>query len=183
MIVTDALGTVTVQLENDAMAELHKHCKKWIAMWRRYPVLIERYSQRGGLSPTAPDLADRAYHTLLLGRMGELATARYLDAPYSLTVQPGDINPTDVDGVEVRAVDSYQKRLITHEYDKPSPYVLAVCDDGTATVVLRGWLHLRYCNQAQNWRTDVPKPAYFTPGTVLQPMDTLRTYYQNRKRR
>lgn len=183
MIVIDPAAIVTVQLSNDEMRQLHAHCNQWLAMWRNYPVLIERYAERGGIPLNAPDLSERAYRTLVMGRMGEMAVAQYLDAPYALNVQPGDINPTDVDGVEVRAVDNYLKRLITHEYDKPAPYVLAVCDDGTASVVLRGWLHLRHCNVPAHWWADAPKPAYFTPATELHPMAMLRHYYEQRKRR
>ena len=98
-------------------------------------------------------------------------------------MQAFDINATDVDGVQVRTTDNLRKRLITHEYDPPAPYVLAVADYGTQTVILRGWLHLRHCNVPEYWRTDVVAPAYFVPATALHPMATLRQYYQQRKRR
>jgi len=113
------------------------------------------------------------------GFLAEMAVAQYVgyDKKQSL------VNPdrTDVDGIEVRSVDTMQKRLITYTHDKQAPYVLAVSDVDTATVILRGWLPLQDCNIDAHWNTQAKRPAYFTPATVLHPMATLRDKYNQKK--
>lgn len=182
MIVINPAELVTVQLTTADMGALTDHANQWCDMWASNPVLVQRYVTRRGKPLNANTITEHRQH-VINAFMGELATARYLGAPYEMRVLAGDINPTDVDGVEVRAVDNMSKCLITRTYDKPAPYVLAVCDEGIASVVLRGWLHLRHCNVPAHWRPTAPNPAYFTPATELHPMAMLRHYYEQRKRR
>ena len=174
MIVTNALGTVTIQLTLDALRDVTAFVDK----------LIDRTNHDlRHLITNFVDSPNKMREKMVMGFIGEVAVAEYLDAIHHLAILHKGHGETDVDGVEVRSVNNPTHCLITHKYDKPAPYVLAFVDVDTATVVLRGWLHLRHCNVPGHWRTDVPKPAYFVPATVLQPMDTLRAYYQERKRR
>jgi hypothetical protein len=71
-------------------------------------------------------------------------------------------------------------RLLTHDYDKPAPYVLVTlnkvnndCIIGT----LRGWQWLHECNTPDRWDDTLPYPAYATPQSVLHPMHTLEVIY------
>ena len=183
MLVIDRDGTVIVNFDPGRMATVDRNTNTWLAYLRGDETALRRHIHRGNLNATQPDLWDVITERVQRGFMGELATAAYLRAPYEWRLQTYDKNGTDVDGIQVRTTDNLRKRLITHEYDPPAPYVLAVADYGTQTVILRGWLHLRHCNVREHWRTDVGAPAYFVPATALHPMATLRQYYQQRKRR
>ena len=184
MIVIDVNNLVCVQFDELQMQALRVYRDKWVAQWEQTPALVERYLERRGSSRPRNELLVEHRHKVLLGFMGEAALAQFLHVEYEHNVVPGDVNPTDVDGVEVRSTDSFNKRLITHSYDKPAPYVLAVCDEHVAVAYLRGWLHLRHCNVQQHLDKPTNGPAaYFTPATALHPMDTLREHYHNRKRR
>jgi hypothetical protein len=163
------------------MATVDKNTDTWLNHLRSNPDKLRRHVHRGLLDGDDPELWAKITERVQRGFMGELAVAAYLRAPYEWRLEnPAD---TDVDGVQVRTVSDFKKRLITHEYDPQAPYVLAVADYGTASVVLRGWLHLRHCNVREHWRNDSRAPAYFVPATALHPMATLRQYYQQRKRR
>jgi hypothetical protein len=181
VLVIDRDNRVTVQLDRARMAMIDELTETWLAHLRERPTKLERHIHRGQLAVNDPQLWDKITERVQRGFMGEMATAAYLRAPYKFDIN--DYAASDVDGVEVRTVGDFNKRLITHEYDKPAPYVLAVADYGTASVVLRGWLHLRHCNQPEHWVNTVRAPAFFTPATALHPMHTLRHYYQQRKRR
>lgn len=181
MLVIDRAGTVSVQFDPGRMATINRNTDTWLAHLRCNPDKLARHIKRGLLDHTDTALWERITERVQRGFMGELAVATYLRAPYEFDIN--DYPASDVDGVEVRTVDNLNKRLITHEYDKPAPYVLAVADYGTASVILRGWLHLRHCNVPDHWWADSPAPAFFTPATALHPMATLRAYYNQRKRR
>lgn len=183
MLVISDVGTVSVQFDNERLAMIDRNTNTWLAHLDSNPKVLERHVLRGGLSMADPKLFDRIRERVERGFMGELATAVYLREPYQWRLLNADSDEFDVAGVQVRTVDNYTKRLITHQYDKPAPYVLAVADYGTRSVVLRGWLHLRHCNVPAHWEMNVPKPAFFTPATALHPMDTLREHHQQRKRR
>lgn len=183
LVIDEQTGYVSVQLNRQFMADLEKHVDAFIRQWVREPHKMANYVQRSGLHLTGPKLLAALHETTRRGFMGEKALADYLGVDYQLRVFAGYEPETDVDGVEVRTVDTWQKRLITHPYDKRAPFVLAVADHGTATVYLRGWLHLRHCNVANHWWAEAPHPAYFTPATALHPMASLLYHHQNRKRR
>ena len=183
MLVIDDHGTVSVQFDAARMAVVDRNTNIWLAYLRGNPDKLRRHLWRGLLDESDPDVFDRVRHRVQIGFMGELATAVYLREPYEWHLRDIERDETDVDGVQVRTVDDYNKRLITHDYDTPAPYVLAVADYGTASVVLRGWLHLRHCNVPEHWFTQTRAPAYFTPATALHPMPTLRQYHEQRKRR
>ena len=175
MIVISETDEVTVQLDLETLVNVGNFVDKLIARANtNLPHLITNWF----------DSPDKMRNKMVIRFVGEKAVAEYLDAPhvFDLTLEKGH-GKFDIDGVEVRSVEEMSHCLITHDYDKPAPYVLAVVNLHVATVVLRGWLHLAECNNPKRWRTDVPRAAYFTPGTVLHPMDTLRTYYTDRKRR
>lgn len=174
MIVINALGTVTIQLTLDKLRNVAAFVD----------ILIDRTNHDlHHLRTNFVDDPKKFRANLLTGFVGEVATAEYLDAPHHLAILHKGHGESDVDGVEVRSVTNPTHCLITNSQDKRAPFVLALVDVDTATVVLRGWLHLRHCNVPAHWRTDVPRPAYFTPVTALQPMDTLRAYYDIGKRR
>jgi len=181
--VIDQNGTVSVQLTLEQMDTVYRVRDRWCHMWRNDTVLVARYLERRkrfGTTMTDEQLLDEHYNDKMPGAiMAEMGTAQFLNAPWLMRIKPGLTNPTDVDGIEVRAVDSMHKCLLTNPYDKPAPYVLGVYDIGTATVLLRGWLHLRHCNVAAHARNGI----YLTPATALHPMATLRDEYQQRKRR
>lgn len=183
MLVIDQTGTVSVQFDRARMALIDGNTETWIQHLRERPDKLQRHKWRGQLADTDPELWDKITGRVRRGFMGEAATAAYLRAPYEWRLLNAERDETDVDGVQVRTVDDYTKRLITHEYDKPAPYVLAVADYDTATVVLRGWLHLRHCNVPEHWWDTPNAPAFFTPATALHPMPMLRHYYNERKRR
>lgn len=183
MLVIDSDGGVSVQFDKARMAMIDKNTETWLAHLRARPDKLERHVWRGQLSDSDPALWDKITERVQRGFMGETATAAYLRAPYEWELLNAERDETDVDGVQVRTVSDFNKRLITHEYDKPAPYVLAVADYGTASVVLRGWLHLRHCNVQDHWWATIRAPAFFTPATALHPMPTLRHYYNERKRR
>ena len=173
MIVISQLDEVTVQLDLETLLEVTNFVDK---------LLANPNSQH--LVTNFVDNPNKIRAKMIMGFTGEKAVAEYLDAPHVL--QQGLLRghgQTDVDGIEVRSVEQMGHCLITNSKDKPAPYVLAVVDVHVATVVLRGWANLQDCHKPEFWRTDVPRPAYFTPATALHPMDTLRTQYQNRKRR
>lgn len=175
MIVIDETDQVTVQLDLATLLDVTQFVEKLIARAEtNLPHLITNWF----------DDPAKMRAKMIMGFVGEKAVAEYLDAPhvFDLTLEKGH-GLKDVDGVEVRSVEAMTHCLITHNYDKPAPYVLAVVDVHVATVLLRGWNTLAFCNQTKHWRTDVPRAAYFTPATALHPMSKLRTYYTNRKRR
>jgi len=182
VLVTNDNGTVSVQLTLQQMDTVYRVRDRWCEMWRSNPLLVKRYLERRkrfGTTMTDEQLLYEHYNDKKPGSlMVEMATAQYVGAPWSPRVMSGDINPTDVDGIEVRAVDSINKCLLTRPFDKPAPYVLGMYDIGTATVLLRGWLHLRHCNVAAHARNDI----YLTPATVLHPMPSLRAAYQRKRR-
>lgn len=181
MLVIDRDGTVAVHFDPARMAVVDKNTAIWVEHLRSKPDKLRRHVHRGLLDANQPDLWQKITERVQRGFMGELATAVYLRAPYEWDLQ--NYAATDVDGVQVRTVSDFNKRLITHEYDPQAPYVLAVADYGTASVVLRGWLHLRHCNVRAHWRDDSRAPAYFVPATALHPMAMLRSEYTKRKRR
>ena len=181
MLVIDRAGTVSVQFDGARLATVDRNTEIWLEHLRGNPDKLARHIKRGLLDPTGADTWNKIKERVQRGFMGELAVASYLRAPYEWRLD--DSHGTDVDGVQVRTVDNYTKRLITHEYDPPAPYVLAVADYGTASVVLRGWLHLRHCNIREHWWAESNAPAFFTPATALHPMATLRQHYDKRKRR
>lgn len=184
MIVIDQNDVVSVQFSDRQMDELRAYRDKWVANWEQTPAMVNRYLERRASTRPLQEVLEEHRAKVLLGFMGELALCQYFGVDYHYAVVPGDVSPTDVDGVEVRSTDSFTKRLITHSYDKPTAYVLAVCDEHVAVAYLRGWLHLRDCNVAKHLAKPNNGPwAYFTPATALHPMDTLRNYYLNRKRR
>ena len=175
MIVISDTGTITIQFDNTQMAVINRNTNVWLAYLRGNPDRLHRHVKRGLLNLSDKAVFDRIRERVQRGFMGELATAEYLRVPYEWHLRDIDSDDFDVAGIQVRTVDDYNKRLITHEYDKPAPYVLAVADYGTASVVLRGWLHLHECNRPEHWFTGTAAPAFFTPATVLHPMDTLPT--------
>ncbi len=183
MLVTNDNGTVSVQLTLEQMDIVYRLRDRWAYKVRHNPAFAQRYLQRRkgfGTTMTDEQLWDEHYNQKMPGSlMAEMATAQYVGAPWFMRVEMGDINPPDVDGIEVRAVDSIDKCLLTRPYDKPAPYVLGMYDIGTATVLLRGWLHLRHCNVAAHARNDI----FLTPPTALHPMVMLRDEYHQRKRR
>jgi hypothetical protein len=179
-IVSNADGTVTVQFDIDTLLKLDSFAHDMVQQCFREPIKVERFV--GGRNVPKGDY-DVMHQKTRIAFMGEQATADYFGAPYTLRSYEGYTGKTDVDGIEVRTTDCFTKRLITHTYDKPAPFVLAVADFGTGTVVLRGWATLRECNVAAHWWNDAPQPAYFTPPTVLHPMHTLLAFYNERKRR
>lgn len=184
MIVIDEQNAVCIQFTVEQMQGLRDYRDKWVANWLETPAMVKRYLERRNSTKPLHKVLSEHRDKALLGFMGELALCQYLGITYPYRIVPGDVNPTDVDGIEVRATDSFTKRLITHSYDKPSPYVLAVCDENVAVAYLRGWLPLRDCNVAAHLSNPNNGPwAYFTPATVLHPMAMLRTHYENRKRR
>ena len=183
MLVIDRAGTVSVQFDPARMAVIDKNTNLWLAHLRGNPDKLRRHIRRGLLTESDPALWERITERVQRGFMGELATATYLRVPYEWRLLNAETDETDVDGVQVRTVDDFNKRLITHEYDKPAPYVLAVADYGTASVILRGWLHLRHCNVPEHWWAESKAPAFFTPATALHPMSSLRQYHEQRKRR
>lgn len=174
MIVTNPIGQVTIQLPLQTLLDVTHFVDK----------LIERTNHDlHHLRTNFVDDPAKLRANMVMGFVGEVATAEYLDAEHHLVILHKGHGESDVDGVEVRSVTNPTHCLITNSQDKRAPFVLALVDVDTATVALRGWLHLRHCNVPAHWRTDVPRPAYFTPATALQPMATLRAYYQERKRR
>jgi len=175
VIVTDNTGTITIQFDNTQMAVINRNTNVWLAYLRGNPDRLRRHVARGLLNLSETDVFERIRERVQRGFMGELATAEYLGVPYHWELRDIQSDEFDVAGIQVRTVDDYNKRLITHEYDKPAPYVLAVADYGTASVVLRGWLHLRDCNRPEHWFTGTAAPAFFTPATALHPMATLPT--------
>lgn len=183
MLVIDEQGAVSVQFDGGRMAMVDRNTNIWLAHLRGNPKKLHAHIRRGLLNENDPDVFDKIRERVQRGFMGEIATAVYLREPYEWQLLNADRDALDVAGVQVRTVGDYGKRLITHEYDPPAPYVLAVADYGTASVVLRGWLHLRHCNVPDHWWADSPMPAFFTPATALHPMATLRQYHEQRKRR
>ena len=183
MLVIDSDGTVSIQFDPWRMQEIQKQTETWINHLKANPRKLKRHIWRGQLNESDPHLFDKITGRCQRGFMGERAVAAYVRAPYEWRLLESERDETDVDGIQVRTVDDFTKRLITHEYDRPAPYVLAVADWDTATVVLRGWLHLRHCNVREHWWATSRAPAFFTPATELHPMRTLREHYKNRKRR
>ena len=183
MLVIDERGAVSVQFDPARMTVVDRNTNTWLAHLRGNPTKLAAHIRRGLLNPDDPAVMETIRERVQRGFMGEMATAVYLREPYEWRLLNADRDALDVAGVQVRTVDNYQKRLITHEYDPPAPYVLAVADYGTASVVLRGWLHLRHCNVPDHWWAHLNPPAYFTPATALHPMRTLREYHEQRKRR
>lgn len=175
MIVINETDQVTVQFDLQTLLEVTQFVEK---------LIVRAKTDLPHLMANWRDDPAKMRAKMIMGFVGEKAVAEYLDAPHNLdlTLEKGH-GLTDVDGVEVRSVEAMTHCLITHEYEKPGPYVLAVVDVHVATVLLRGWNTLAFCNQAKHWRIDVPKAAYFTPATALHPMSKLRTYYTDRKRR
>jgi len=174
VIVTDQIGLVTIQLSLQTLLDVNDFVDK----------LIDRTNHDlHHLRTNFVDDPTKMRAKMVMGFVGEVAVAEYLDAEHHLVILQKGHGESDVQGVEVRSVTNPTHCLITHPHDKPAPFVLALVDVNTATVVLRGWLHLRHCNVRPHWRADVPRPAYFTPATALQPMATLRAYHQDRKRR
>lgn len=184
MIVIDQNNTICVQFTDQQMDALRDYRNRWIANWEQTPAMVNRYLERRASNRPMQHVLAEHRNKVLLGFMGELALHQYFGIDYHYKVVPGDISPTDVDGVEVRSTDSFTKRLITHSYDKPTAYVLAVCDEHVAVAYLRGWAHLRDCNVTAHLDNPNNGPwAYFTPATELHPMRKLREHYHNRKRR
>ena len=183
MLVIDSDGTVSVQFDAARMTEINEQTAIWVQHLKVEPGKLQRHIWRGQLNESDPELWDKITGRVQRGFMGEWAVAAYLRAPYAWRLLDAQRDVSDVDGVHVRTVDDYTKRLITHEYDNPGPYVLAVADWDTATVVLRGWLHLRHCNVPEHWWATPKAPAFFTPATALHPMPMLRHHYNERKRR
>ena len=183
MLVIDSDGTVSVQFDRWRMDELREQTDIWVQHLKTNPNKLERHIWRGQLDPSDPNLWETITGRVQRGFMGERAVAAYVRAPYEWRLLECGRDETDVDGIQVRTVDNFKKRLITHEYDRPAPYVLAVADWDTATVVLRGWLHLRHCNVKEHWWATQKAPAFFTPATALHPMPILRRHYEKRKRR
>jgi hypothetical protein len=183
VLVTNDNGIVSVQLTLEQMDTVYRVRNRWCKEWLQNDVLRERYLKRRkrfGTTMTDEQLLDEHYNDKMPGAiMTEMATAQYFGAPWLMRITPNQTNPTDVDGIEVRAVDSLHKCLLTNPYDKQAPYVLGVYDIGTATVLLRGWLHLRHCNVPAHARNGI----FLTPATLLHPMATLRDEYHQRKRR
>lgn len=111
----------------------------------------------------------------LVGHLGEVALAKFLGVTYEWPLEY-DAARYDVAGHEVRSTLRFDGSLITHETDKPAPYVLALVHRISYykfDVVLAGWIPLEEANQPQHWRTDTRAPAYFTPQTALRPIGTL----------
>jgi hypothetical protein len=183
VLVIDSDGTVSVQFDPWKMQEIQEQTNTWVQHLKDNPAKLERHIWRGQLNPSDPNLWNTIMKRCQRGFMGERAVAKYVGATYEWRLLEAGRDETDVDGIQVRTVDNFRKRLITHEYDRPAPYVLAVADWDTATVVLRGWLHLRHCNVREHWWATQRAPAFFTPATELHPMRTLRQHYNDRKRR
>jgi len=172
VLVIDQTGTVEVQQDLLTVQRTKQFVDLLLTVRRREARWTEMF---------VDDPAMRPEH-LLRAFLAEQAFAEYLDCPYRLEISD-KARRTDVDGIEVRAVRRMTDHLITQPFDKQAPYVLAVVDHEIATVILRGWLELRDCNVREHWRSDAPRPAFFTPATALHPPATLRDQYQQRKRR
>lgn len=166
-------GYVWVDLTEEMPAVI-EHATAFNEIWRKNPALVKRWITRRGPNLNGKTIWDDHHEKVVLGFMGEIALAKHLDIAYEWRLQPGDLNPTDVAGYEVRTVDSARKRLITHSYDKPAPYVLAIADQHTATVCLAGWAWLAECNRPEHDLSSAHwHPAYFTPISALHPIGTL----------
>ena len=168
MLVINVDETVTVQLD----AQTVRYVKDFAGVFMQH-------NSTKWCNDIFVDEQTKRLTKLEQGFLAEMALAQYVNFDKTLRI----VNPdyTDVDGIEVRSVDTMGKRLITYTYDKQAPYVLAVSDVDTATVILRGWLPLQDCNIDAHWWAQAPRPAYFTPATVLHPMATLRDKYNQKK--
>lgn len=107
-----------------------------------------------------------------IGRLGELALAKYLDVPYELTGY--DRHAYDVaDRYEVRTRRRDHYDLFTYDTDKPALYVLATTSPDYV-IRLRGWIPLHEANVPEHWTTKPGlKPCYLTPQARLYPMTAL----------
>lgn len=86
----------------------------------------------------------------------------------------------DINGVQIRTTTHATGRLLTHQYDKPAPYVLVTLNKvhhGLIVGTLRGWQWLHECNTPDRWDDKLPYPAYATPQSALHPMGTLEVIY------
>jgi len=86
----------------------------------------------------------------------------------------------DINGVQIRATTHATGRLLTHDYDKPAPYVLVTLNkvnDDCIIGTLRGWQWLHECNTTDRWDDRLPYPAYATSQSLLHPMHTLEVIY------
>lgn len=116
----------------------------------------------------------------MIGFSVEMAFARYLNVAYTLAADKLLANNYDVAGYEVRGTDLRRGSLITREFDKPGVYVLGLVDRvdyENYVITLAGWANWNETlvpgrERASNW---YPCPAYYTPQTLLHPMDTLPT--------
>lgn len=118
-----------------------------------------------------------------LGKWGEAVLATYLcvDLPATELNRHNYADDEDVYGIQVRATTHAAGHLITHDRDKPAPYVLVTIERVNYDLVrgtIRGWTWLHECNQPKRWHTHVNgialrKPCYMTSQTLLQPIDTV----------
>ena len=107
-----------------------------------------------------------------VGRLGELALAKYLNVDYRY--EDYDRNAYDVDGgYEVRTRRRAHYDLFTYDTDKPAVYVLATVSTDYV-IRLRGWITLEEANVPEHW-TDRHglKPCYLTPQHELHNMTTI----------
>jgi len=84
----------------------------------------------------------------------------------------------DINGVQIRSTTHSTGHLITTDRDKPAPYVLVTLDkvdDDCIIGTLRGWAWLHDTKHPRNWRAQYS--SYWTPQSVLHPMDTLNIKY------
>jgi hypothetical protein len=116
-----------------------------------------------------------AYH--LIGCLGELATAKYLNM-YWTGSELGKLDNVDVGGcVQVRATSTNGHRLVLHkEDDDLFPFVLPyVLSDRLPSVALVGWLRAKDGKREQHWcDPGTGRPAYFVPNELLLPMCDLK---------
>lgn len=116
----------------------------------------------------------------ILGCLGELATAKYLNLFWAGSLQ--DFEAADVGGiVDVRASANPARPLILHPPDKESrPFVRAYVNQ--ATVELEGWILCADGKLPSYWGEGLggKRPAFFVPQEALRPMPDLITWLERR---
>jgi len=108
----------------------------------------------------------------ILGAIGECAVAKWANKYWDGDI--GNYDADDVQGLQVRTVDSNSKRLIIHEEDKDEqPYILVYVDP--PNVMIKGW---KFGNEGKNskyWKDPSGKNrfAYFVDDADLVDMKHL----------
>jgi hypothetical protein len=122
-----------------------------------------------------PSSGAKAYNIHLLGAMGEMAVASYLNLKqYLFLDQKPRRDSDDLPGIDVKTRSRHHYDLIVQKNENPSKkFVLVTIQDDE--IAIRGWCYGADAMVEDFWADPARgRPAYFVPQSKLRPIETIQ---------